>query len=501
MKKIIACILAAACLLVLINMVQIIPDLEQKDCLQVDDSEYSEAVDEESLYHELFDPDSVVDISIDISKEQIADIQKDYESYKQMNAKSVTYRIADSVTFTVNGKRYMIREVGIRMKGLASRSNFYNDIFGIYNLIHFRISFNQTFDDVRQYKTDAKVWRSKKEREQREKRTFATLDALELKWNMLADNTYVRNGYVNEVFRAYGIPVQRCHLTTLELGGSRLGVYRVFEPVDEKFIHRWFSQEDCGGDLYKVTGTPVTPATFLLITTYGISRKDKAEYYNYDLKTNLETSKHENMRRMLEVINRPNVTRKELDSVADTGQLALFTAINFAMGNQDDMRCNYNNHYVYFRKSDGKAVFIPYDCEIVLGNLYLYNPPGNGLTEISPYFTYNCKYKNHQENPLLRQVVIKGGYYTDKYTDCLHELADSKWLDAQTFQDYYEPIAAHYSDRVISKYNFVNTMFKNVEFSLNGGEAYNGNMSVENFMEKMRGNILSHLESTEVRTE
>ena len=216
MKKIIACILAAACLLVLINMVQIIPDLEQKDCLQVDDSEYSEAVDEESLYHELFDPDSVVDISIDISKEQIADIQKDYESYKQMNAKSVTYRIADSVTFTVNGKRYMIREVGIRMKGLASRSNFYNDIFGIYNLIHFRISFNQTFDDVRQYKTDAKVWRSKKEREQREKRTFATLDALELKWNMLADNTYVRNGYVNEVFRAYGIPVQRCHLTTLE---------------------------------------------------------------------------------------------------------------------------------------------------------------------------------------------------------------------------------------------------------------------------------------------
>ena len=110
MKKIIACILAAACLLVLINMVQIIPDLEQKDCLQVDDSEYSEAVDEESLYHELFDPDSVVDISIDISKEQIADIQKDYESYKQMNAKSVTYRIADSVTFTVNGKRYMIRK-------------------------------------------------------------------------------------------------------------------------------------------------------------------------------------------------------------------------------------------------------------------------------------------------------------------------------------------------------------------------------------------------------
>ena len=497
MKKIIASLLAGAVLLTLLNIVQISPARLQGDGLFVDDGENAGAVDEEALYRELFDPNSEVDIAIDISKEQIANIQKDYEYYSQMGAKSTTYRMADSVTFTVNGKKYVIEEVGIRMKGSTSRCNFFNDFFGIYNLINFRISFNRTFDDVSEYEMDAKVWDSEEEREQRRKRTFATLKTMELKWNINADNTYVRNGYVNEVFRDYGIPVQKSHLSTLALGGSRLGIYRFFEPIDENFIHRYFPQEDWGGDLYKVRGIDATPATFLPITTYGVNHKNKAEYYNYDLKTNKTTSQHESMRRLLEVINRPHVTREELDSVADTDELALFSAINVAMGNQDDMRCNYNNLYVYFRQSDGKAVFLPYDCEVVMGATYVWNPPGNGLTEVSPYYDYNYRYDNNQENPLMRQVVIEGGYYTDQYTAYLRDVAGSKWMNMQTFEAYYEPIAAHYSDKLISKYNFMSTIHKNIEFSLEGGEDYNGNMSVAEFMEKMKENIAKNTQNTE----
>lgn len=401
----------------------------------------------------------------------------------------------------MNGKKYVIEEVGIRMKGYTTRSNFFNDILGIYNLVHFHISFNQTFDDISQYKTDRKIWKSEDERKKREKRTFATLEGMELKWNSTADNTYLRNSYVNEVFRAYNIPVQQCHLTTVSLGGCRLGVYRLFDPVDERFIHRWFPQEDWGGDLYKIGGIETTAATFLPITTYGISQKNKGEYYNYDLKTNRDTSQHESLRHLLDVINRPDVTREELDSVADTQELALFTAINFAMGNQDDMRSNYNNHFVYFRKSDGKAVFIPYDCEIVLGNLYSLNPPGNGLTERSPYYSYHYRYKNDQENPLMRQVVLKNGYYTDQYTVWLRELADSKWLEPQNFIDYYEPIAANYSQKTVAGYSFINTFSKNMEFSLDGGEGCNGNLSVSDFMIKMKQNILNHTHDPEPMTD
>ena len=81
----------------LLNMVKISPLRMQNDCLFLDDGPNSENVDAEALYRELFDPDSVVDIAIHISKEQIANIQRDYEYYRKIGAKSTTYLIADSV--------------------------------------------------------------------------------------------------------------------------------------------------------------------------------------------------------------------------------------------------------------------------------------------------------------------------------------------------------------------------------------------------------------------
>ena len=59
-----------------------------------------------------------------LSKEQIADMQRDYEYSGKAGAKSTVYRIADSVTFIVNGKKYIIEDVGVRMKGAKSRCNF-----------------------------------------------------------------------------------------------------------------------------------------------------------------------------------------------------------------------------------------------------------------------------------------------------------------------------------------------------------------------------------------
>ena len=76
-------------------------------------------------------------------------------------------------------------------------------------------------------------------------------------------------------------------------------------------------------------------------------------------------------------------------------------------------------------------------------------------------------------------------------------MAGSKWMNPQTFEAYYKPIAAHYSDKVISKYNFMSTIHKNIEFSLEGGEDYNGNMSVAEFMEKMKENIAKNTQNTE----
>ena len=494
MKKIIPCVLVAALVLVMINIVGISPAHVSGESIFVDDSATYAALDQQAVYDELFDLNSVVDISIDISKEQIANLQKDFEYFRNKHSRSSIYRIANNVTFTVNGKKYVIDDVGIRMKGTTSRCNFFDDVIGIYNLVNFRICFNCTFDDMEDYGLETRVWNSKEEKEKRKKRTFATMISMELKWNINADNTYVRNIYMQEMFRDYGVPAQKCSLSTLSLGGCKMGIYRMFEPVDEVFIHRYFPEKDWGGDLYKVRCTDRSPASYSLGNDYGIGSKKKTEDYNFDLKTNDGTSKHESLKALLETINQPGATKADFETVADMEELALVTAINFAMGNQDDMRNNYNNHYIYFRKSDGKAVIIPYDNEVVMGDTYVWSLSESALTEESPYEEYNIRFQAAQENPMIRQTVLKGGYFTDSYSACLREIAGGKWMTVWNYLHYYHTAEKNYSDKLISKYNYLSTLHMNIDFSMEGGEKYNGNMSIEEFMTKMKQNILSRVD-------
>ena len=492
MKKIIACAVAAAMVLLLLNALNVTPAHVSADSIFVDDEATASEVDQEALYQEIFAPESVIDIAVDISKEQLSDLQSDLEYYRQKHSRSSVYRICDNVTITINGRKYVIDDVGIRLKGTSSRANFFNDILGIYNLVNFRMSFDCTFEDTNDYGLETRVWHDKKEKKKRQKRTFATMKTLELKWNLMADNTYVRNQYVQDIFKDYGVPAQNCALCTFSLGGTKLGIYRLFEPIDKGFIQRYFPKEDWGGDLYKVRCTSRSPATYSLGNNYGIGNKKKTEEFNFDLKTNIETSKHESMKKLLDVINKPDATKQDFESVMDMDELARVQAINFAIGNQDDMRTNYNNHYIYFRQSDGKAVIIPYDNELILGDTYVWSPSQSSMTEESPYFEYNYRFEAPLEATILRQTVLRGGYFTDLYTNYLRDIAQSKWFTESNYLKYYKIAEKNYGDKLISKYNFLSTINKNIEFSMEGGENYNGNMSIPEYMEKMRANILNN---------
>lgn len=492
MKRMVPLLYASAVLIILLITLSAREDDTAGETVFLDDPASVSDTDMQSLYDELFAPDSVVDLSVDISYEQLGKLQKDYEYYKARNTRSPVYRIADSVTFTVNGKKYVLYDVGIRLKGTSSRCNFFNEMLGIYNLVNFKLCFNCTFDDVEDYRTDAHMWDSEEALQRRRNRTFATMSSMELKWNIAADATYVRNLYMQDLFHAYGVPAQNCALSTFRLGGKRMGVYRLFEPVDEDFIHRYFPEEDWGGDLYKVRCTAKCPATYLPINDYGICSKKKGVEYNFDLKTNLADNKHESIRRLLETVNQSGASREDFDRVADMDELALVQAINFAMGNQDDMRNNYNNHYLYFRKSDGKAVIIPYDNEILMGDTYLWSMYEAAMTTSSPYVEYNPRFGAPQENPLLRQTVLRGGYFTDLYTEHLRRIADSRWMTEEHYLPYYESARKRYGDGVVSKYSFLSTFKMKVDFSMNDGE--NGNMSIGEYMTAMRANIQRHLE-------
>ncbi len=443
---------------------------------------------DEKIYQSLFNLDNKVEINIDISDDELAKMEKDYEKYSEMNSKSPIYRMADKVTVKIGDEKYEIDEVGVRMKGNLSLSDFYDtDKKDMYNLIHLKLSFDETFDDEKYYGDSAKKWDTPEQRDERKKRTFATLNGIDLKWNKNYDNTYLREYYTNEMFRSNNVIAQRMNLAATTFGGKYCGVYTIYEKIDNNFIERNFPEEDWGGDLYKAAWT-MSPANYKSNVTYGIEDADEGTSYNFDLKTNKKTSKHEKLKNLLEVINDPDVTKDKLESVIDADSFISFAAASYFAGDPDDMRNNYNNHYVYFRKSDGKAVFIPYDSDRVMGICVGWNPTGNAMTKTSPYSPAAAGNRSAQMNPLYRLTILDDDcYYLDEYTEKIKKLSESEWLSEDNFKKYYDKAKNNYGDVTKPDDEFENADNERFFFSME--DEYDGseetNMSIGEYFKSI----------------
>ena len=374
----------------------------------------------EQIYQQLFDLKNFIQIKVDITEEQLMQIQKDYDKYAGMGSKSPIYREASMnirIKTRTTDYTYHIPNIGIRMKGNTSRTSFYNDHEGQYNLIHFRIKF---MDD-----------------------DFATLENLEVKWNRNDDETYIREIYAYEMYRDMGILAPRTTLASFDLADVHQGVFTVYEPVDKNFIERYLPEEDQGGDLYKC-GWTMRGASLRKKCSVGIEDEDKCEFYNYDLKTNKKTSTHALMTNLINVIDGSKPSKMQIAQVVDMDSFLRFAAVSYFVGNPDDARYNYNNHYIYFLKSSGKAIFIPYDCDRVFGVTKTWNPTGNGMTDVDPFTTKAEGANEDQKNPLFRYTTDRGGYYNDEFAMQLKIVAASKWLQPETFEEYYSVASRNY---------------------------------------------------------
>ena len=185
--------------------------------VQVDTApDFAATTEEEQLYVRLFDLANKVEIQIHMADEELAKMQADYEYYSSFESKSPIYRKAD-VTITIHSaagtERHEIEEVGVRMKGNTSRTAFYSEEAGIYNAIHLKLDFQETFDDEEYYGADAKVWADEESREARKDRTFATLEKLDLRWNRCDDGSYLKEYYAFAAYRAFDVlspHIRRC---------------------------------------------------------------------------------------------------------------------------------------------------------------------------------------------------------------------------------------------------------------------------------------------------
>ena len=312
--------------------------------------------------------------------------------------------------FTKDNKEWFFKDIGFRIRGNTSRripQEFSKDengvcTYGKYIQAHFALDFEEWVDDD----TDKKLADSMK--------------GLILK-RFKDDSTYSREIYGYNLFRKNGIWIApRAAYTTLKIqivddldldkdGDTKefetvdYGVYGMIEEIKKQFLKERTTKVGGGklekndGNLWKCTWKGCKP-NFVTEETNAWGQthigeesiepvKDengnviqfKKETFTYDYKSDdtFEEGKTQLLAFMEELNNLPtcneNSSADDIQKVKDfytnkmDGDLFLRTyAINVILGMNDDYWVNNNNFYFYF-DTDGKAYFIPYDYDNILG--------------------------------------------------------------------------------------------------------------------------------------
>lgn len=437
------------------------------------------------IYNELFDVNNKVSIYIDITESELLKIQKDYEEFSSRGSKSPIYRMCDLV-ITINSDQYYINEVGIRMKGNTSRTNFYDEVNGIYNYIHYKLKFTETFDNEEDYKeNERKLWEDSVLRKERKNRTFATLEGLELKWNKNLDGTHIRTYLAYDLFEKNNYLAPNCTISNVLITEfdtlQNLGIFELNEPVDEIFLSKHLDEADLGGDLYKVGWDNKFGGNLTTDTLYGIGIEDEhAGYFPiYDLKTNKKTSSSTNL---INLINTLNNDINNIEEVVDIDMFLKFAALSYMTGNPDDYRNNYNNYYMYFKKSSNKVIFIPYDLDRTYGITKDFDPFGSGSSKIDPLTKNSCI--GEQVNPLIKKTICYNAdkTYLDLYISYLKNYSNNEYFNIRYINSVYSIVENNYKNSYKPTINEL--INKSINFTMN-----DSNYNINEYVNNIKANI------------
>ena len=315
--------------------------------------------------------------------------------------------IAKGFYFAKDSKQWFFKDIGFRIRGNTSRRKP-QDSAGNYIQSHFALDFEEWLtDEDKAANLDKKLAKS--------------MRGVILK-RFKDDSTYSREIYGYNLFRKNGIWIApRAAYTTLKIqivddldldkdGDTEefetvdYGVYEMIEEIKKPFLKERTTQEGGGklnqnsGNLWKCTWKGCKP-NFVTEETNAwgqthigeesiepvkdangkVVQFDK-ETFTYDYKgdNTLAEGKTQLLAFMEELNNLPNCNDgnndeadiaiiKEFYTNKMDGDLFLRTyAINVILGMNDDYWVNTNNFYFYF-DTDGKAYFIPYDYDNILG--------------------------------------------------------------------------------------------------------------------------------------
>jgi hypothetical protein len=391
------------------------------------------------------------------------------------------------LTITAGDKTFAYSEVGVRMKGNNSRAEIVSSdgSFKSGAYCHFKVSFKCTFDDnyydLSLFSAFKHDWSSDAAgRSARKKRNFAGMEKLDLKYlprnaaSGSAYQTYSEDIYCYDVFNKMGVeaPHSKWASVTLSDGkGSKAVSYEAVEAMDSCFVKHHFAL-DSGGDLYKCntyTGASqgsyikadLTRSGAVALTTGSDGKANGArvakgkigvednytDYHpNYQLKTN-DDGENSDFSKMATLINTVydvysgKSGNSALENVLDVQEFLAMEAVSYCLGNFDDQRNNYNNFFIYFRPSDGKAVYIPYDWDWSLGACMMID-----VTSWAPYHT-KTSHDSSNTNPLYWCTILSNSSltysitsYRSTYASTIKALVNAGYLTYGTYTGFVDSL-------------------------------------------------------------
>lgn len=258
-------------------------------------------------YEKLFEQDEVLDIYIEVPKEDLESMMS--------NAEAEEYK---SATVKVGG--VTVENVGFRTKG------------------------NSTLKSVAKSDSDRYSFRIKLDKYVKGQ-TLLGLDELVIN-NMYADASYMREYLSYEALRAQGVDVPMAAFANIYINRELFGFYLCVEALDESFLERSFG--DDSGSLYKQEqGSTLQYA-------------EGSEYDKSELKSGEDETKTD-LKNLIKVLNEmPTGEKGAIESVLDVDSALRYIAANTVLGNYDSYAGNFSHNY-YLYGQEGKFTVIPWD--------------------------------------------------------------------------------------------------------------------------------------------
>jgi hypothetical protein len=406
----------------------------------------------EQEYESLFSLDSVKTVRIRITEDEWNGLLNDVDN----NLRSEIYRRADFYYGDQIATAKYVPSVGFRIRGNftsrkrpeVGRGN--HDPDNDLVRVHFKIKFNEKFDD------DESAYgppsQDLSEKPGNKGRTFRGVRGLNLRFNK-NDPSYMRELVSYDLFRRVGVHTWRQAYAKfyLQIGSEPeryMGVYLMSENIDKVWAERRFGENSY---LFKSLYQQFGPA--------DLSRGDRdhnadtgaigeeitdPEFYGdpwddyrpaYDLKTKDDEflEAEDKLNDLIELLT-GNPTQAQLEAAINIPALLRAQAVNVFVGMWDDYWRNGNNYYLFWDEITEQWFFVPYDYDITFFDSIF------GVNGVASASFMRWGAGGLSGNPVLMDKVLAYPKFRELYADYVRALTDpdEEILDIATITERME---------------------------------------------------------------